>query len=111
MRKTELLTISLVAIILSITITPAFGAQMDVRIDPTMTTTNAEIKYQRTIFIEYENGGQVADMMRGQTWSKVFYADSSTPGVNELRDRINYYLKSETNSNACLLYTSPSQRD
>ena len=103
MRKTELLTISLVAIILSITITPAvYGAQMDVRIDPTLTTTNAEIKYQRTIFIEYENGGQVADMMRGQTWSKVFYADSSTPGVNELRDRINYYLKSETNSNAAI---------
>ena len=102
MNKTAILTISLLAIILSITITPAFGAQMDVRIDPTMTTTTAEIKYQRTVFIEYENGGQVADMMRGQTWSKVFSADSSTPGVNELRDRINYYLKTETGSNAAV---------
>ena len=102
MRKTELLTISLVAIILSITITPAFGAQMDVRIDPTTSTTTAEIKYQRTVFIEYENGGKVADMMRGQTWSKVFSADSSTPGVNELRDRVNYYLKTETGSNAAV---------
>ena len=102
MNKTAILTISLLAIILSITITPAFGAQMDVRIDPTMTTTTAEIKYQRTVFIEYENGGQVADMMRGHTWSKVFSADSTSPGVNELRDRINYYLKTETGSNAAV---------
>ena len=43
-RKTAILTISLLAIILSITITPAFGAQMDVRIDPTTSTTTAEIK-------------------------------------------------------------------
>jgi len=101
-NKSLILAFSLAAIILSITITPAFGAQMDVRIDPTLSTTTAEIKYQRTVFIEYENGGQVADMMRGQTWSKVFSADSSSPGVNELRDRINYYLKTETGSNAAI---------
>ena len=75
---------------------------MDVRIDPTMQTSVAEIKYQRTVFIEYENGGQVADMMRGQTWSKVFTADSTTPGVNELRDRVNYYLKNTAGSDAAV---------
>ena len=69
MIKTLILSLSLVAVILSISITPAFAAQMDVRIDPTMQTSVAEIKYQRTVFIEYENGGQVADIMRGQTWS------------------------------------------
>ena len=75
---------------------------MDVRIDPTMKTSVAEIKYQRTVFIEYENGGQVADLMRGETWSKVFTADSYTPGVNELRDRINYYLKNTAGSDAAV---------
>ena len=102
MKKTLILSLSLVAVILSISITPAFAAQMDVRIDPTMQTSVAEIKYQRTVFIEYENGGQVADIMRGQTWSKVFTADSTTPGVNELRDRVNYYLKNTAGSDAAV---------
>ena len=60
MKKAIILSLTLVAVILSISITPAFAAQMDVRIDPTMQTSTAEIKYQRTVFIEYENGATLA---------------------------------------------------
>ena len=80
---------------LTLTIVPAFGAQMEFRMIPEDEIGTVTVKFQRTIFLEYEEGGQLADELRGLKTSKVFSTQSE-----EIRDRINYFLKNEANSDA-----------
>ena len=80
---------------LTLTVVPAFGAQMEFRMLPEDETGTVTVKFQRTIFLEYEEGGKLADELRGMKTSTVFSAQS-----DEIRDRINYYLKNEANSDA-----------
>ena len=82
-------------IMFTMAIVPAFGAQMEFRMLPEEQNATATIKFQRTVFLEYEEGGQLADELRGKTASKVFSITS-----DEIRDRINYYLKNTANSDA-----------
>ena len=80
---------------LTFTVVPAFGAQMEFRMLPEEQNATATIKFQRTIFLEYEEGGKLADELRGQKTSTVFSTTS-----DEIRDRINYYLKNTAGSDA-----------
>ena len=82
---------------LTLAVVPAFGAQMDFRMLPEEQNATATVKFQRTIFLEYENGGQLADELRGKKASKVFSVTS-----DEIRDRINYYLKNTGQSDAVI---------
>ena len=101
MSKAIILTAFLGVIMLCGLITPVDAAQMTFRtFSETGNTEEAEIKFQRSVIINYDDGGQLADQLRGLKISKVFSADSSTPGVNELRDRINYFLKNTADSSA-----------
>ena len=59
-----------------------------------------EIKFQRTVILNYDDGGILADELRGQKFAKTFTVDSSDPGVNELRDRINYQFSQSGSSAA-----------
>ena len=100
MSRTGILVASLAVIMLASTVGPAFAAQMEFRywISADSTET-AEIKFQRTVTLNYDEGGMLADELRGQKFAKTFTATSSDPGVNELRDRINYQF-SELGSSA-----------
>jgi hypothetical protein len=80
---------------LTLTVVPAFGAQMEFRMLPEEQNATATVKFQRTIFLEYENGGQLADELIGKKTSKVFSVTS-----DEIRDRINYYLKNTAETDA-----------
>ena len=80
---------------LTLTIVPAFGAQMEFRMIPEDEIGTVTVKFQRTVFLEYEEGGKLADELRGLKTSKVFSTQS-----DEIRDRINYFLKNEANSDA-----------
>jgi len=80
---------------LTLTVVPAYAAQMEFRMIPESETAEVTMKFQRTIFLEYEEGGKLADELRGMKTSKVFSANSE-----EIRDRINYYLKNEADSDA-----------
>ena len=80
---------------LTLTVVPAFGAQMEFRMIPEDEIGTVTVKFQRTIFLEYEEGGKLADELRGLKTSKVFSTQS-----DEIRDRINYFLKNEANSDA-----------
>jgi len=80
---------------LTFTIVPAFGAQMEFRMLPEEQNATATVKFQRTVFLEYEEGGKLADELRGMKATKVFSTTS-----DEIRDRINYYLKNTANSDA-----------
>ena len=82
---------------LTLTIVPAFGAQMEFRMLPEEQNATATVKFQRTIFLEYENGGQLADELRGKKVEKTFSVTS-----DEIRDRINYYLKNTGQSDAAI---------
>ena len=89
MSRAGLLIASLAVIMIASTVAPAFAAQMEFRtwVEPT-SSDQVEIKFQRTVIINYDDGGMLADELRGQKFSKTFSIDSSDPGVNELRDRI-----------------------
>jgi len=83
------------------TVAPAFAAQMEFRTwVESGSVDEVEIKFQRTIIINYDEGGMLADELRGQKFAKTFTVTSSDPGVNELRDRINYQLSQAGSSAA-----------
>jgi len=84
---------SLAVIMLASTVGPAFAAQMDFRtwVEPGA-IDEVEIKFQRTVIINYDEGGMLADQLRGQKFAKTFTVTLADPGVTELRDRINYQM-------------------
>ena len=65
------------------TIAPAFAAQMEFRtwVEPN-SVDEVEIKFQRTIIINYDDGGMLTEELRGQKFAKTFTVTSSDPGVN-----------------------------
>ena len=100
MSRTGILVASLAVIMLASTVGPAFAAQMEFRSWVSSDSPEtAEIKFQRTVILNYDEGGMLADELRGQKVAKTFTVTSADPGVNELRDRINYQF-SELGSSA-----------
>ena len=75
--------------------TSAFGAQLDAKILPDADSTEIKIIFQRNIFIDYKNGGILADELRSKTWSINVKADSSTPGVQDLINKLNQKIKND----------------
>lgn len=73
----------------------AYGAQLITFIDPNSDSSDFEIKYQRTVFIEYEDGGQIADLLRGKTWTESITRDASDPGVQALQEALNRKIISD----------------
>ncbi len=51
---------------------PAFGAQLEINLNPDNNSSPFEMKYQKTLIIEYEDGGDIADLLRGQKPSVSF---------------------------------------
>ena len=74
---------------------PAFGAQLSTYINPDKPASEFEMKYQRTIIIEYNEGGQIADALRGQQGEISFSADSSNPEVADLENRLNQKIAND----------------
>jgi hypothetical protein len=92
---------SLTVIMMASTVVPAFAAQMEFRTwVESDSIDEVEIKFQRTVIINYDDGGMLADELRGQKFAKTFTVISSDPGVTELRDRINYQLSQAGSSAA-----------
>ena len=101
--RVAVLTVSLIAIMLCGLITPVDAAQMTFRTySESGVSEDVEIKFQRSVIINYDDGGAIADSLRGMKISKTFSADSSDPGVNDLRDRINHYVKIVAGSDAAV---------
>jgi hypothetical protein len=100
--RTGILVASLAVIMLASTVGPAFAAQMEFRswVGGQGDIETAEIKFQRTVIINYDEGGMLADELRGQKFAKTFTVTSSDPGVAELRDRINYQFSQAGSSAA-----------
>jgi len=76
-------------------ISPAFASsQLEVTIDPNSDTAIAKMTYQRSINIDYSDGGNLADM-NGLSKKISFSADSSNPSVQSLISKINSYILSQ----------------
>jgi len=69
--------------------TPVWAAQMDARINPNTETSPFKMTYLKTVFIEYPDGGNLFDVLRGQEWTVSGTADISDPGVQELKNELN----------------------
>jgi len=74
---------------------PAFGAQLEINLNPDNNSSPFEIKYQKTLIIEYEEGGDIANLLRGQKSSVSFSLDTSVPGVQDLQNKLNAKLASD----------------
>jgi len=73
----------------------AFGAQLAINLNPDNNSSPFEMKYQKTLIIEYEEGGNIAKLLRAQVASISISADTSFPGVQDLQNRLNDKLASD----------------
>lgn len=89
MSRSLILTILIAGVIVVGASTPAWAAQFDARVSPDSATSPFKISYLKTVFIEYPNGGNLFDELRGHEWTIDGTADSSDPGVQKLIDELN----------------------
>ena len=96
MQKRTITIIAFLSIFITIGgISPAFASsQLEVTIDPNSDTAIAKMTYQRSINIDYSDGGNLADM-NGLSKKISFSADSSNPSVQSLISKINSYILSQ----------------
>ncbi len=95
MSKAVLLTILLAGILVVSTSSSAWGAQMEARVNPNSDESFFKINYQKTVFIEYPDGGTLFDELRMKEWTISGTADESNPGVQELIDKLNEKIASD----------------
>ena len=72
----------------------AFAAQLDAAILSNQESMEPSFQFLRVIYIEYPNGGEIADSLRGQNQQISFTVDSQTSGADNLVSEINQNLKS-----------------
>ncbi|GFN41618.1 MAG: hypothetical exported protein, partial [Marine Group I thaumarchaeote] len=93
--KVVALSVLLVTLIILSASTPAWAAQLSAKINPDSITSDFVMIYQRTIFIEYDEGGQIADLLRQHSWTSTVTADSSDPGVADLIEKLNQKFRDD----------------
>lgn len=93
--KAVIFTVLLSTILIIGSSPAAWGAQLNAFINPNQPESPFEMKYQRTIIIEYEDGGKLADQLRGKSLRIEKLHDDSNPDVASLKDRINQKLRND----------------
>jgi len=93
--KTVFLTILLAGLIIIGTSAPALGAQLDSRINPNNAESPFKMSYLKTVFVEYPNGGDLFDALRGTEWNVSGTADATNPGVQQLIAKLNNGIQSD----------------
>lgn len=88
-KGAALLTVATLGILIAGTFSPAFAAQLNWDAKEFGTAQNPKFTFQRTVFIEYKEGGAIADALRGQELTVDVTADSTTPGIQTLIDELN----------------------
>ena len=77
-------------------LSPVFASsQLEVTIDPNSDTAYAKMVYQRSINIDYSDGGNLAETMNGKIEKISFTAISSNPSVQSLIANLNSYFVSQ----------------
>ena len=96
MLKKTIVIIAFLSFFVAISgLSPVFASsQLEVTIDPNTDTAIAKMTYQRSINIDYSDGGKLAEM-NGLSKEISFSADSSNPSVQSLISKINSYILSQ----------------
>jgi len=85
-----ILTIMIASLVIIGTSTsPVWGAQLDAKLNPDADDSPFKMNYQKTVFIEYQDGGNLFDALRGHEWTVDGFADLSDPGVQKLMESLN----------------------
>jgi len=83
------LALLLTGLLVVSTSSPAWAAQIDARINPNSPESFFDINYQKTVFIEYPEGGILFDELHEKEWTVSGTADSSNSGVQDLIANLN----------------------
>ena len=93
MNRGSLLVFSVLSILLIAPISNAFAAQLSWDAKTPESAEVPHFKFQRTAYIEYKEGGAIADALRGQSKTIEFTVDSTAPGVDVLIEKLNENLQ------------------
>jgi hypothetical protein len=91
-NRGSIFALSILSILIVGSVTPAFAAQLNWDAKTYESAQTPKFTFQRSVFIEYPDGGSIAEALRNQDVSMDFTVDSSSPGAQELIDRINEHL-------------------
>ena len=81
-------------------IAPTFGsAQLEATLEDATGNALTKMTYQRTIWIDYSDGGNLENILAGKNVTVIFSVDSSAMGMKELVQKINSSIASN-DSNA-----------
>jgi len=76
-------------------IAPTFGsAQLEATLEDASGKALAKMTYQRTIWIDYSDGGSLENILAGKNVTVIFSVDSSAMGMKELIQKINSSIAS-----------------
>ncbi len=76
-------------VILITSIPFASAAQLDASINPENNRSNFTIKYLKTIYLKYPEGGQLSEILKDKEHTISGFADITNPGVKKLQDNFN----------------------
>ena len=98
--KLLIITLFVGAVIALGSIAPTFGsAQLEATLEDSTGNALTKMTYQRTIWIDYSDGGNLENILAGKNVTVIFSVDSSAIGMKELVQKINSSIASN-DSNA-----------
>ena len=90
-----LLTVLIAGLLVFGASSSAWAAQLNAQINPNNEESSFKVNYQKTVFVEYPDGGMLFDELRLKEWTISGTADSSNAGVQELMDKLNSKIASD----------------
>ncbi len=95
MSRTVFLAVLIAGLFVIGSSSSVWAAQIDARINPNSNASPFSYNFQKTIFIEYPNGGKIFDELHEKEWSVTGSADATNPGVQELIANLNQKIQSD----------------
>ena len=95
MSRTVFLAVLIVGLFVIGSSSSVWAAQVDAKINPNSNASPFSYNYQKTIFIEYPNGGKIFDELHEKEWTVSGSADASNPGVQQLIASLNQKIQSD----------------
>ena len=93
--KLLIITLFIGAVIALGSIAPTFGsAQLEATLEDATGMALAKMTYQRTLWIDYSDGGNLENILSGKNVTVIFSVDSSAMGMKELIQKINSSIAS-----------------
>ena len=95
MSRTVFLAVLIAGLFVIGSSSSVWAAQVDAKINPNSNASPFSYNYQKTIFIEYPNGGKIFDELHEKEWTVSGSADASNSGVQQLIASLNQKIQSD----------------